>query len=105
MKVNVFEVWAVHQGDDDRSIGRPEWFFTTQKAALEHAQKRGWYGGPAPVTKRLAYDLGVGGKILILDVNFPEPVIIGYSEAVENQKRRNKALAKLTTEDREALGL
>lgn len=105
MKVKIFEVWAVHQGDDDRNSGYPEWFFASEAAARKHAEKRGWYGGDAPVSKRLAYDLGVGGKILILDNRFPEPLMLGYSEAVENQKKRNKALAKLTKEDREVLGL
>lgn len=105
MKVRIFEVWAVHQGDDDRGSGFPEWFFDSEAAARKHAEKRGWYGSDAPISKRKAYDLRSGGKILILDNKFPEPVIMGYSEAVENQKKRNKALAKLTKEDREVLGL
>ncbi len=100
----VIEVWAVHQGDDDRSSGHPEWFFTTKEEAKRHAAKRGWYGGEAPYRKRHAYDLG-DGTVFILDDGFPEPVMLGYSEESELLKKRNKILARLSAEERAILGV
>ena len=110
-KVAVQDVWTVHTTVDE--FGRTGDFigvFSTEEKAAVAAADKGWYGGPGRIKQRKALAVpGVKGVYLLselrgsseheltylLDLNYPE-----------HQKRlQESALAKLTTEEKAALGL
>ncbi len=105
----IIDVWAVHQGDTDMTVGYPAWYFTEEYKAKEVAFKRGWYCGNAPISKHKA--------IIVHDVyDFPLANTFIYLLSSDSQlkldegpddilAKKAKALAKLTKEDRELLGL
>ena len=98
--VEVAEVWAVHQGDDDRYSGKPEWWFRDEQLARDTATGRGWYGGDAPVSKHVAIILHDTELYLLKS---SEPVSFGGPE--DDDERREKALGKLTESEKKLLGL
>ena len=95
------EVYAVHQGDDDRSIGYPEWFFCDKKDAEMIADGRGWYGGNAPVSTHKAIKAEDGNYYLLAK---EEPIQLNVGPD-DLEERRQKALNKLTTGERRLLGI
>lgn len=98
--MKVQKVWAVHQGDDDRSFGHPAWFFTFEADARNAAKGRGWYGGIAPVTERYIVTSGKKSYLLAKET----PVVLNEIPESVLEKRK-KILCKLTPEEREVLGL
>lgn len=99
--VSIIDVWAVHQGDDDRHSGYPEWFFTSPQEAYEVAAGRGWYGGDAPVSEKKAIVLDGETAYLLKDIE-PLELNVGPDDLEE---RRKNALSKLTDIDKKVLGL
>ena len=99
--IRIIDVWAVHQGDDDRQSGYPEFFFSTKEAANQKAKGIGWCGGPATVVKRQA--LTLDGRYFLLD-DIGEIDLDG-AKIVHNEKIRKQALKKLSAEERNVLGL
>lgn len=99
--VDIIDVWCVHRGDDDRSSGHPAYFFTSEEAATKARKGTGWYGGDAPISKRKA--IRVNDDCYLLD-EIGEIDLDGAKE-VHKRKTREKALSKLTEEERELLGL
>lgn len=96
----VINVWAVNQGDDDRSCGRPVWFFDSAAKAEEVAAGRGWFGGNAPVGEHKA--ILFGNQIYLLAKTEPIELNLGPQDQAE---RRKKAIEKLTPAERKLLGI
>ena len=99
----VFNVWVVYEGGDERHHGRPSTTlaFTDEAAANESARGRGWYGGKAHVGSFRAI-MGIHGRTWLVteeirDINH---VQFDYEATV-----REKALAKLSDEEKKALGV
>ena len=100
MKNELLIVYAVHQNDDDRNSGNPAWFFTDEAKANAVADKRGWYGGKAPVRQR--YAIKVNGACYLLETK--EPIDLDSSPE-DDLSNREAALSKLTPEERKLLGV
>ncbi len=96
----IVEVYAVHQGDDDRHRGHPAWFFTTRWQAEDVAKGRGYFGGDAPVSIQNA--VRIGDKYFLLKMDLPLEMDIGPED--QSTIRRN-ALAKLTETEKRLLNL
>ena len=100
-----FPVWTVHRENDERSEGPITEICATETLAKQVAKGTGYYQGDVPVKKRFA--IGFDGKAYLLSKS--EPIAIAYDlDGVKlSQKEiiRKKALAKLSKEEQEALGL
>lgn len=95
-------IYSVNQGDDDRSPGKPKWWFSDVDRANHVAHKRGWYGGDAPVAQHKV--IIVGGKTFRLASDEPINILLDIGpEEIETE--RQKAMAKLTDHERKILGL
>lgn len=98
--VNIKKVYAVNQGDDDRSSGSPCWFFEDYAAAKNTAFKRGWYGGDAPISEHNV--LVVDGEAYLLAR--VEPVKLNESPD-DILAKKQAVMAKLTDEELKLLGI
>ena len=98
---DIIKIYAVHQGDDDRSSGRPQWYFVSRLDAEIVADGRGWYGGDAPISTRSAIT-AKDGKLYLLADEKPINLNIGPDDLKE---RKERALKKLTPGERKMLGL
>lgn len=98
--VEIKKIYAVNQGDDDRHLGHPCWFFEGRSDADNCAVGRGWYGGNAPVSEQ--NELIVDGEAYLL--SRVEPVKLNFTPEDE-QAKKNAARAKLTDEERKLLGI
>lgn len=96
----IITVWGVHQGDTDTNRGYPKWFFDNPINAEACAKGRGWYGGKAPIEKYTAIQFEDNAYILLKK----NPVKLNYGPEDELAKKE-KALKKLTPEERKLLGL
>lgn len=101
----IIDVWAVYQGDDDRSIGTPTYFFSKRLEAEQFAQDKGWYGGKAPIKKRHA--VSDSGKYYLIDEIVNESGVIDIDQCQEKYDAtiRAEALSKLTAEEKRVLGV
>lgn len=99
--IEIKRLYAVHQGDDDRSSGYPRWYFDNAMEATKVAIGRGWWGGNAPVSEKkcLVID-GITAYLLASDV----PISINEGPDDELTKKQ-KILAKLTEEEKKILGV
>ncbi len=97
----IIDIWAVHEGDDDRSSGYPAFFYTNHAEAVAKAKGSGWYGGDAPLKKRHA--IFVEGKYYLLD-EIGE-IDLDQKAGIHRKKLRQQAKAKLTQAELEALGI
>lgn len=107
VKAKTLKVWAVHQGDDDRSCGSPRWWFSDQTEANNFAKKRGWFGGDAPVSEHCA--MVVPGSVTESGrdeyyLTKAKVDLDGVEEKIQNELKEN-ALAKLSDEEKRVLGL
>ena len=94
----ITKIFAVNQGDDERCPGQPKWFYTNEETAQAVSDGRGWFGGKAPVSHHDA--LVIDGTAYLLARVEPielDPVID------DEQSVRQRAIAKLTPEERKAL--
>ena len=100
-----FPVWTVHRENGERHDGPITEICATKELADSVARDTGWYNGDAPVrpSHAIAFD---GMAYLLAD---KEPIAIAYNlDGVKLSQQmilRKKALAKLSKEEREALGL
>lgn len=99
-RATIITVYAVHQGDDDRSFGHPAWYFTDNSRATNVAKGRGWYGGNAPVTDKKV--LKIGDTAYLLDRDTPIRLDVGPEDY---DAERKNALAKLTDYEKKLLGI
>lgn len=97
----IFEIWVVYTGGDDRFIGTPTLFFSSEYLACHEARGKGWYGGDAPVRQHHAVE--VDGKFYLLED--AEPIDLDGELKAKNEQLKEKALAKLSEEEKRALGL
>ena len=98
--VEIKEIYAVNQGDNEFNCGQPRWFFDAKTDAELCAVGRGWFGGVAPVRHHPA--IVVDGKMYLLAR--VEPVNLNESPEDE-QAKKNAARAKLTEAERKLLGV
>ena len=98
--MNIITLYAVHQGDDDRSWGHPTWWFDNKTKADNIAKGRGWYGGDAPVSQHAAIKIEDDQYLILQNV---EPIRLGGPD--DEKLIRAKALKKLTKLEKEILGL
>ncbi len=98
--MEIVTIYAVNQGDDDMHAGKPKWFFRSLTDAKECARGRGWYGSDAPVGNHKA--LIVDGAAYLLAQ--PKPVELD-PVLDDEQAKKNKAVAKLSDEERKLLGI
>lgn len=96
---SIIKIWAVHQGDNEFTNGYPYYFFLNEVDALYAAKNKGWYGGPAPVTEQ--WVLLIHDKMYLLQKN--EPIKFGLK--TKEEEMRERALKKLTQEEKKVLGL
>lgn len=95
----IIDMWAVHQGDTDRDNGRPKWFFSNACRADIVSKNRGWWGGTAPISR--CKGVVIKGKIYQLASEIPIILNEGPDDILA---KKTAALAKLTEEDKKALG-
>lgn len=94
-------VWAVYTDGDDRNIGTPtEWYSTEAKAKLA-ASGRGWYGGDASVREHPA--IVADGATYVL--RSYHPVDIDGELAKRRSMLKDQAMKKLSPEEQQALGV
>jgi hypothetical protein len=96
----VYEVWTTINefGQSGELIG----YFTDEKVAREEAQGKGWYGGEGLVIKIIA--LNIINTSFWFALKNDEPIKL--DEKLEpSHVIREKALAKLSTKEKIALGL
>ena len=100
-----FCVWTVHRECDDRRDGPITDICGTQELANSVAKGSGWYSGDAAVKKRHA--ITVEGNTYLLEHERPIIVALSFGDIDVARKvaLREKAISKLTAEEREALGL
>lgn len=97
----VTKVWAVYQGGDDRRVGYPAEFYSSEVAAKVAAKGRGWYGGDAPVHPHPAIYADGAAYLLACD----HPIDVDLKRAQETERVKKEALAKLSPAEKAALGL
>lgn len=98
--LEIKEIYAVNQGDNEFNCGQPRWFFDSKTDAELCAVGRGWFGGVAPVRKHSAIVVD-GNTYLLARV---DPLNINESPEDE-QAKKNAARAKLTEAERKLLGI
>ena len=99
--MNLIDIFAVYQGDDDRSCGEPAFFYTNETVAEKKSIGTGWYGGKARVEKRQA--VLINKKHYLID-NIGVIDLDGKDQFNKNELIKS-AKKKLTKEELEALGL
>lgn len=103
---NLFQLYAVHEGGDERSSGEPKWFFTDRTNAELVSYGRGWFGGNAVVSYMWAIK-DVDGRVYLMATpkghKRPESIVI--DDPTEISKAKEAALAKLDPAARRFLGL
>jgi hypothetical protein len=105
MTGNIIDIWAAFESDDDRGRNGPFiGVFRTKQAATMAAAGRGFYGGAGNVEQRKAVWFA-DDEVYLLDRVAPFALAIGLDLIKTKQKRREQALAKLTDEEIELLGL
>lgn len=100
MTDKIIDVYVVHGEGDERSIGAPAWIFKDSAKAKLVATGRGWWGGNAHVGTRKA--IVVDGKCYLLDRCGPFVLDEGPDDRLA---KKAAAIAKLTSEERDLLGL
>jgi hypothetical protein len=104
-KGSVIDVWGAYETGDEwgrflRLIG----IFRTEQAAKEVAAKRGFYGGPGDVQNRKAIWFA-DDQVYLLDRSAPFALALDLDLIKTKETRRKFALAKLTDEEKELLGV
>ena len=97
----IFEVYTVHRSNDDRTSGPVTDVCSTKKNAETIAHRSGWYGGDAPI--KAGWAVEVDGSIYLLVSGYPVDLDGKLAEKTEEVKKQ--ALAKLSSEEIEALGI
>lgn len=102
---SIIDVWAAYESDDEwgkhsRFIG----IFRTEQAAKDAAAKRGFWGGPGDVQLRKAVWFS-DDQVYMLDHKAPFALALGLDLIKTKEERRKAALAKLTDEEIEILGI
>lgn len=99
----IIDIWLVEEtinesGHTGEFIGA----FLHEAPARAAAKGKGWYGGDAAVTKRRAVaGVSPSGTACVLDREYDQPVKVDPT----NDIIKRQALAKLTDDERRALGL
>jgi len=105
MTGKIIDIWAAFKCDDDRGLnGAFIGVFRTEQAARTAATGRGFYGGPGNVEQRKAVWFA-DDEVYLLERVAPMALAIGLDLIKTKQMRREQALAKLTDEEVELLGL
>lgn len=99
MNPKIEEVYAVNQEDDDRSSGKPKWWFKEKQEAVEAARGMGWYGSNAPISKHHA--IIIDHKIFLLQRVSP----VYFGGIVSDREIKTQALKKLSETEKRVLGL
>lgn len=98
-------VWTAHSSDDERGASAVLLgIFTDEEHAKEAAHMKGWYGGDGNVEKRKALLLS-DGQALLLDRKVYYPVTLDANLPQEREVKFQAALAKLTPEEIDLLGI
>lgn len=97
----IFPVWTVHRNNDDRYTGPVTNVCSSEALAKKIAHRSGWYGGDAPICERWA--VRIDGKVYLLDSD--APVDLDGTFAKQKAEVQKKALAKLSQDEIEALGI
>lgn len=102
MTIEHIEVWMAHgdSGSEYRT-GPVIAYCSTEHIAREAARDQGWYGSDGAVTNCAA--LRIEGNVWLLRER--EPVDLDGAKRARDAAARQAALAKLTPEEREVLGL
>jgi len=103
--IDVIKVWTAHTSDDDR--GRDSELigvYPAEGLAKEAARKRGFYGSDGNVAERTAIWVN-GEHLYLLDRTTPYPVGMGIDLIRAKAAKKTAALAKLTEEEINLLGL
>jgi hypothetical protein len=92
------DVYVVYDGGDDRSAGRPTYFFLDKEVAEAKARGNGWYGGNSHVEQRYVVTVLDKGKwrYFLLDP-IGEIADINQQTAQQRQKIFEDVKSKLTS--------
>lgn len=102
---NIIDVWAAFECHDDRGMNGPFiGVFRTKQAAELAATGRGYYGSPGNVEQRKAVWFA-DDEVYLLDRVAGFSLAMGLDLVKTKEQRRKDALAKLTPEEQELLGL
>lgn len=101
-EAKVQEIYAVYHGESETYLGDPAWFFEHVGDAQRNAQGQGSWGGVSPI--RLRHVVWAGGKPYLLDERHNQPIELNVGPQ-DILAKKQAALAKLTAEERELLGL
>lgn len=97
------EIYRVSETIDDMGrTGKIVGYFTDKDSALLVSDGHGWYGGQGKVETLHAIEAGSGKYFLLAQ---PKPVRLDVDLVKELAAKKEKALAKLTSEERRLLGL
>lgn len=106
MKTKIVDVFAVFTSNSEH--GYPDGYvgiFTTRKEAEVASKGKGWWGGSGTIEERKALVLD-DEDVYLLDVYCNRKTKINTIELeTPEEKRKKRALAKLTKEDKEILGI
>lgn len=100
--MNIQKIFSVHvttneYGKHGECLG----YFEEEAAATEASKNKGWYGGDASVSEVNVVE--IEGKLYILEDT--KPIELHATEHAKLIMKRRKARAKLSDDEREALGL
>ena len=99
---HIVPLWSVYETINEYgSRGKPVGYFTNEAAANGAAEKRGWYGGPGLV--ETGYGLVINGETFLLGLK--DPITPDLDLTREHERIKAQGLAKLTPDERRALGV
>jgi len=102
MKHEIIKVYAGWETVDDFGRHGKLIIVSSDKAAVNKAvEKMGWWGGPGDVQDRTV--IKIKNIVYLLDEEYYKPIKLDRN--LTKEEKRNKALSKLTKEEKELLGL
>lgn len=102
--MSTIDVYAVYETLDEWGRrGSLIGVFTDRDEAFKSAQGKGWWGGVGAIEERKL--LSVKSSHYLLDRDINRPIRVNVDLVEEHKAAKEKALSKLTEEERELLGL
>lgn len=103
MNNEIITVWTYTSGGDEWKCGPIAGVCSTEQLAHQAAQGSGWYGSNGVVRKHSA--ISFNGHIYLLSDNLSQPIDLDGRMKKIQDKLKEAALSKLTSEEKLLLGL
>jgi uncharacterized membrane protein len=105
-QIEHIKVWAAYAEDSQGHRGGCLGYSSSHSAAAQMAENKGSWGGPGQVVEekaiRIVFASGFGPEVYIIKAG---PVDLDGFKKKKEEELRRQALAKLTDEEKEVLGL